>query len=238
MEHPERVVLRMRDVFCGIFLLSATIVSIPTRGETVSDVSDLRPGTRVSRYVFSEDQMSELYKVGAYWDRKLGIQLDCKTQYRVHSKTLALIQRIDLPEDQDHPIKGVWRHRFAFERCGEMKTYNAIFVAKNGEKPQVHPYFPGETNASPLLVLDAMMAAYVTAIERRRKDGNGQDCKDLQVADMAVAEQPHDVVDGGAKLRQTWKERWTFSGCGSATTVTMTFTPDGKGGTSFSASGN
>ena len=44
--------------------------------------------------------------------------------------------------------------------------------------------------------------------------------------------------DGGAVLRKIWKERWTFSGCGSATTITMTFTPDGKGGTSFSASGN
>jgi hypothetical protein len=238
MERPERVVFRMRDWICGLLPLFAMVVSIAARGEIVSDVSELRPGTRVSRYMFSEEQMSELYKVGVYWDKKLGIQLDCNTQYQVHPKTLALIQRVDLPEDKSHPVKGVWRHRFAFERCGEIKTYNAIFVAKNGEKPQAHPYFPGETNASPLLVLDAMVAAYVTAIGKRRKDGDGQECKDLQVADMAVVEQPHDVAEGGAVLRQIWKERWTFSGCGSTTTVIMTFTPDGKGGTSFSASGN
>lgn len=238
MKHPERVMLRTRDMVCGLLLLSATIVSIPARGETVSDVSELRPGTLVSRYMFSEEQMNELYKVGVYWDGKLGIRPDCKNQYQVHPKTVALIQRINLPEDKSHPIEGVWRHRFAFERCGETKTYNAIFVAKNGEKPQVYPYFPGETNASPLLVRDAMMAAYVAAIAKRQKNGDGQECKDLQVADMVVAEQPHDVAEGGAVLRQVWKERWMFSGCGSATTVTMTFTPDSKGGTSFSASGN
>jgi hypothetical protein len=52
-----------------------------------------------------------------------------------------------------------------------------------------------------------MMAAYVTAIAKRRKDGDGQECKKLQVADMTVAEQPHNAADGGAVLRQIWKER-------------------------------
>jgi hypothetical protein len=217
----------------GSVALAAVLANGGVSAESISDISEIHPDTRVAKYLYSAGQIDEMYQVGVIWDRRLSLQQDCKSQHVVRPRTLALLQRIDFPDDSEHPVEGAWRHRFEFERCGETKIYNAIFVAKRGQKPAMSPYVPGETRASPILVRDAMMAALVTAIASLPTGTNVKGCKDMSLSDMTVTQEPQNPTDGVG--RDPWKERWTFSVCGNSASSVITFVPDGRGGTSFSA---
>ena len=207
-------------------LVWALAAALPATAETISHVSQLKPGSRAFGYFFGRDQTAEMQRVGALWDRQLGLQQACKDAQRMQVMSVTLANPVELPDDKPHPVSGAWILRFSFERCGETKIYNALFLAKNGERPEARPYFPGITSASPQLVSDAMRGAVMAASVKLAKEGT-KDCKVLQVFDMRVIEPPK----GGP-----WQEGWTFQGCGARTEVRLTFTPDGKGGAYYSAS--
>jgi hypothetical protein len=145
---------------------------------------------------------------------------------------LSLIDPINLPAGKNHPVEGRWKITFSFERCGQSKIYNALFIAKNGQKPEVKPYFPGITNASPILLYDTMKGALPVASMKLIKKNGNKSCKELDIADMRVTRQPR--VDGGKTISGAWQEKWTFAGCGKNVDVLIDFMPDGAGGASYS----
>ena len=144
------------------------------------------------------------------------------------ARTLALLQRIDFPDDSEHPVEGAWRHRFEFEHCCETKIYHAIFVAKERTETGGVAVCAGRDAASPILVRDAMMAALVTVVASLPTGTNVNGFKDVSFVDMTVTQEPQNLTNGVG--RDPWKERWTFSVCGNSASSVITFVPDGRRG--------
>ena len=205
------------------------------RAETLGNLAELKPGSRLAAYFYGREQVSDLYAIGRHWDKKLGLQQDCKGQYNIQPAGLFLLKPIDFPEDRPHPVTGTWQHRFVFERCGKRMTYNAIFIARNGEKPEARPHIPGTTNASMLLVSDTLKGAYPAVLLRVGRNKDAKDCKEAELIDTLLTQPPRAPADG--KASGSWEETWTFRGCGHDVELPIAFTPDGKGGTTYSIKG-
>ncbi len=217
-----------RAIAVGVFL----VLTAASYAETVNTIADLPNNKKTVAYIYAPPAQESLYRLAVEQDRKFGLQQDCKSQYRVEPYSIAVLQPIDFPDDKQHPIKGIWNFRYQIQRCGESKFYNALFIASgNGETPPTpRAYYPGATNAGPLLIKDAMLSALPSAL---LKSGL-KDCKEIDVFDMRVTEKAHDVTEGGKTLRGVWNETWTFKLCGQMVDTAITFIPDATGGgTSF-----
>jgi hypothetical protein len=199
----------------------------PSQAETVNTVNDLPNNKRTAAYLYSRPMLESMGRLGVEQDKRLGLQADCKSQYLVKPLRSIVLAPIDFPDDKQNPTKGSWLSRYEVQRCGEPKVYNVIFIAgSNGEPPSSRSYFPGSTYAGPILVRDAMQSATAGAFVR----SGSKDCKDVDVLDMQVAEQPHEVVEEGKTFKGVWKEIWTFKVCGKTIDVPIAFIPDANGG--------
>lgn len=194
---------------------------------------EARQPSRLTTYLYGKDQIGELYAVGREWDKKLGLQ-DCKGPYNIQPAGLFLLRPIDFPEDRPHPVAGVWQHRYVFERCGKRMTYNAVFVARPGGKPETRPHVPGNTNASALLLADTLKGATTAAVLKLSKGAKA--CKQADLIDTRLTHPPREAKDAD-KPAGHWEEAWTFRGCGHDVELPITFTPDGKGGTDYAIKG-
>lgn len=188
--------------------------------------SEARQPSRLTAYLSGKDQIGEMYAIGRQWDKKLGLQQDCKGPYNIQPLSIFLLKPIDFPEGKAHPVSGSWQQRYIFERCGKRMTYNTIFVARNGDKPEARPHFPGTTNASMQQIGDALKSAAPAALTRLAK--LGKSCKEADLIDTRLTHAPHEVDKTGR-----WEETWTFRGCGHDVEIPITFTPDGKGGMQY-----
>jgi len=207
--------------------------STPSATETVTKSADIKVGTKIFAYLFAQEREDALSKVGAEWDRRLGLQQNCTTPAQVKQTEVGVLSPITLSPNQPNPSSGAWTARFQYERCNESKTYNAIFIAKSDSEPEVRAYYPGSTKASVKLVNDAMPQARVFATVLAQKQSHSE-CEDLTVSDMTVVDPPHDVVEGSQKFVGVWSEKWTFVGCGGVSMAMLVrFAPDGKGGVDF-----
>ncbi len=186
--------------------------------------------SRLTAYLYGKEQIGELYTVGRQWDRKLGLQQDCKGPYNIQPVGLFLLKAIDFPVDKPHPVAGIWQHRYVFERCGKRMTYNAVFVARPGDKPETRPHVPGNTNASALLLADTLKGAHPAALLRLAK--RAKNCKEAEHIDTKLTHPPREAKDAD-KPAGHWEEAWTFRGCGHDVELPITFTPDAKGGTQY-----
>lgn len=215
----------------------ATVVTFMLVGhsyaETASSAADLQASNRIAAYIESRPMQEVLFRLGVEQDRKFGIQVECKS-HEVKPLAIVILSPIDLPDDKQNPTKGTWLFRYALNRCGETKAYNVLFGA-NGEggTPKSLAYYPGTTNAHPVLVRDAMVSAMASAMVR----SGIKDCRSAEVFDMRVTEQPHSVREGEKEFKGVWSETWTFKACNQTVEIPITFTPDiGGGGTSFKMS--
>lgn len=215
---------------CGVFQ-SASVENV--FAEKLNNLSDLNNSPKINKYLYSRAQQKDMFKVGLYWDKKLGLSQGCKEGREVIAITLMLLEPIDFPEDKAHPVAGVWQHRFAFKRCGEQKIYNAIFVANKGERPKIAPYFPGTTSTSTLLLHDAMTSVMTSALLKIRELNNQEKCNNVELIDTLLKKSPHDVIENGITTKGVWNEEWTLRGCGQTVKVPIIFSPDGSGGTTF-----
>lgn len=206
----------------------------PAATSAPADSDDTRQPSRLTAYLYGKEQIGALYEAGREWDRKLGLQQDCKGPYNIQPAALFLLKPIDFPEGKPHPVAGVWQHRYVFERCGKRMTYNAVFVARPGDRPEVRPHVPGNTNASALLLADTLKGAYGAALLRMAK--RSKECKQADFIDTRLTRPPRDNREAGKPAGQ-WEESWTFRGCGHDVEVPITFTPDGKGGTHYAIKG-
>lgn len=207
------------------------IFSSSAHAEIVNKTADLQNNRRTTSYVFSRPMLEIMYRLGVEQDRKFGLQTDCKMQYQIKPSGLIVLSPIDFPDEQQHPTKGTWQIRYLLERCGDTKFYNALFIANSsGEQPISRANYPGSSNAGPVLVKDAMLSAITGALVQ----SGLKDCKNIDVFDMIVTEQAHNVVEGDKTFEGVWNESWAFKVCGQLIDVAMTFIPDvNGGGTSF-----
>lgn len=214
----------VRTVVVGILAASLTYAY----AETVNTSADLPSNKRTVSYMYARTMQESLYRLGVQQDKKFGLQQECKSQYRVEPYSVSILQPIDFPDDKQHPLKGVWNFRYQLQRCGASKFYNAIFIASGGgdTPPKSQAYYPGASNASPILVKDAMLGALSSAMMK----ADLKDCKEMDVFDMQVTEPPHDVVDGEKTLKGVWNESWTFRLCGQMVDVEVSFIPHTTGG--------
>lgn len=200
--------------------------------ETVNETADLLNNRKTAAYIHSEPMFKIMHRLGIEQDKKYGLQQDCKTPYQVKPFSTSVFVPIEFPDDKSNPVKGIWQLRYQLERCGESKFYNALFIANpNGEAPAPRAYYPGSTNAGPVLIKDAMMGALTSAIVQ--SGTASRECKDIDVFDMKVTEPSHDVAEGDKTLKNVWKEKWTFRLCGQMVDSEMTFIPSPNGGTRY-----
>lgn len=223
----------MKRRCCRILaLLSLAIMfSQVAFAETLSTPSEVANSKKMMSYI-AANEYKILFDFGVQQDRKLGLQLGCKSNYDVKMVSIGLLQPIEFPDNAQHPAKGIWRLGYLLNRCGEAKRYNTIFAARdNGEPPTAKQFYPGASNAGPALIRDAMMAA----LARARIQGDFPDtCSSYDVADMVVTVPSHDVVQGTETYHRIWEETWSFNFCGRSSNVEMMFVPDKVGGgTSF-----
>jgi hypothetical protein len=119
------------------------------------------------------------------------------------------------------PQSGRWTDRLSVDRCGKPATRNIAISVREKEKLQAAAMIPGRTATSPLLQRDATVAAVAAA---RIKAG----CRDaMHVVDSSI--------DGRYKPGAPWTEDWTFVGCNVTAVVAIVFTPDVRGGSTFTA---
>lgn len=221
----------MTIVFSAVIVLFASSGNV--YAEKVKTLNDLDKKSALAAYIFSEDQQNKLRKTGEHWDKKLNLQQDCKEKSEVVGITFMLIEPIDFLEGEMHPAAGAWQHRFAFKRCGEEKIYNTIFIAQNGERPKVIPFFPGTTAADNQLLRDAFTPAIMAAYIQYKNSDNEKVCQDIKIIDTRLTKLPYDVIEDGVTTKGVWNEEWIILVCDKPFTVRATFIPDGKGGTTF-----
>lgn len=212
----------------GAFL----VLSTASHAEMVNTNTDLLNNKKTAVYIYARPMVEAMYKLAVEQDKKFGLQQNCKSEYKVAPFSIAILSPIDFPENKQHPTQGVWNFRYQLQRCGESKVYNTLFFANSsGETaPTPRAYYPGKSNASPLLIKDAMRSAVPSGLIK-----SGQkDCKEFDVFDMNIKEPTHNVVKGDKTLKGVWSETWTFGMCGEMVDVLITFVPDDTGGgTSF-----
>lgn len=173
-----------------------------------------------------------LYRLGREQDRKFGLQSECTSQYHVEPYSLAVLQPIVFPDEKANPTNGIWNFRYRLHRCGDSKIYNAMFFASgNGETPPApRAYYPGSTNAGPILVNDAMPSARMSAWVK----AGLKDCNNSDVLDMQVTKTAHDLADNGQEFKGVWTEKWTFRTCEKTVDVDISFIPSTTGqGTTY-----
>ncbi len=202
----------------------------PAAAAVPAEAGDARQPSRLSSYLYGKEQIGALYEVGRGWDRKLGLQQDCKGPYNIQPLSLFLLKGIEFPDSQPHPVAGSWQHRFVFERCGKRMTYNAVFVARKGGKPVAQPHTPGTSNASLQQIAEGLKVAAPAARARLAK--RHKDCKEAELVDTRLVHLPQDAKETG-KPAGHWEEAWTFRGCGHDIELSIVFTPDGKGGMQY-----
>jgi len=149
------------------------------------------------------------------------LKAECAVVKLVGRETSFMIADVRFAPGVFMPQAGQWVDRLAVERCGKRGTRNILIAVREKEKLTPAQLIPGRTATSPLLQRDAVRAAAVAA---RVKLG----CQDaVHAVDSAV--------EGRFQPGAPWREDWTFVGCGKTAVVGIAFTPDGKGGSTFSA---
>ena len=218
----------------SVVLAVSFIFSDSSQAETVNTTADLQNNKTALAYIDSLQMLESMYRLGIEEDRKFGLHQDCKSKYLIRPVSAVVLKPIEFSEGKQHPTKGVWLSRYQLERCGDSKNYNAlIFASLNGEAPILRSFHAGSSNASPVLIQDALRSAVPIAVTQ----SGLKDCKTALVFDMRVTESSHNVVEGKKAFKGVWNELWTFSMCGQMIDVAMTFIPDATGGgTSFTAS--
>lgn len=186
-------------------------------------------------YLASVDLEDEINEVTAQFQDRFGLDRSCGESLKIETYSYGVEMPLKFTEGRDHPVQGVWQHRYLADQCGVSKLYNAIFIAdKNGGRPQALPLVPGSTSASVRLLKDARTSALVAAVVKIKESGEDQLCHELTIFDTEVIKGPHDLTENGVVYKGVWFEEWTIVGCGNNVNVTARFVPKNDGGTLFS----
>ena len=215
----------LKTVLLALLLLLGSTLALAD--ETYQSAADIKPG-RFQVYLQSQEMIASLNEVGHFWDKLLGLHQDCKGDYEVRPVGLVLQAPVRWPDGVDYPTAGIWKVQFEYLRCGDLKTYNAIFVSREGDKPDLLPAIPGYSDASPALAVDAMKGVTPQVQAHLAKMG-AKDCRQIYLFDSRMT--PAAVAQPAA---DSWQEKWTFQGCGKQAVFLMTFHPKATDGKFFS----
>jgi hypothetical protein len=155
------------------------------------------------------DEYTELRK------QKLGASLrgvpalDCSKGWRFG--LIGFIRYADLDDQKS------WIERYVVE-CNKRVKRSLLMVIRGSKLAESSLLLPGDTNADPLLQMNAL--GDLTPLAQAK---GPRDCERPYVFDTAVIEPPK----GGP-----WKERWSFMVCDKAVDVEAAFVPAGDGTTS------
>lgn len=197
--------------------------------ETISSTGDLQRNKKALAYVYSPSMLETLRSIGVEQDKKLGLQVACKSEHAVKPNGAMVLSPISFSEDKQNPVKGSWQIRYQIEGCGKSKIYNVSFTANSsGKMPTSKLDYPGSTLANPIIFHDAIGAATIAALY---KSGQSNDCKDAHIFDTHVTEPPHNIVGNDKTVANVWNETWTFKLCDKMVEIPIIFTqsPDGRG---------
>lgn len=216
-------------------LVSVALVSFPAIAERADNLFKLEKNSRILAYLTGDEASKKLFELGSAWDRKLGLQASCKSQYSVRARPGGIIihRTIDLPPGAMHPVEGIWQVRFSLERCGESQTYNALVLADNGAAPAYQTLLPGKTIGTPVLLQDVLSQLTVKVFAESKARQN-RECDDFIVTDTDLTVPPRVFGSGaGATLAGSYEETWIVRYCGAKIRIPLCFTPKPGGGTSF-----
>ena len=223
----------MRPLAILLYLLTILNLCVAT-AQTFTRPSDAVPGAALHKYLSTSEHDRELAGIGLEWDSRLGLHQTCSSHRVVKLTGLMIYVPVEFQSGSPHPVKGLWRERFSFERCGEIKTYNVLVSAQSAAQPRFAPLYPGDSLASPQLFLDARHSAFVLASVSLPRQNDGTPCQKISLLDTRVIRTPYEAfVPDRGMVRGVWDETWSVGGCGGVSEQLVTFTPDGKGGTYF-----
>jgi hypothetical protein len=126
---------------------------------------------------------------------------------------------------------GAWVEHIKVDGCTTSGLFNVFTQIQPGTTPLVGGLLPGTTRAPLGLQRDALPTVRQLATSKLP-----QGCNDIYVVDTrfaAFGEVVNKDVPPGREAR-SWREDWTFIGCGQPASVTVRFIPD-RTGTSFTA---
>lgn len=208
-------------------IMIALSLSGAAKAETLSHAGALEADSAMHAYLFSQDAHRQMYNLAVAFDR--AFQIECDSEYRIKAANLVVLSQIELPSGADHPVAGVWTHRFVASRCGKDKTYNILAIAKPAGAPDYRPLFPGTSQSSVVLQRDAVTSALMGAIAQNKPACT----ENVRVFDIEMVAEPYELTEGSEKIQGVWEERWTFRACGKDFSTTLQYIPDGQGGTYF-----
>ena len=214
---------------------AAALVSFSAIAERADNLFKLEKNSRILAYLTGNETSKKLFELGSAWDRKLGLQDSCKSQYSVRTRPGDIIvhRTIDLPSGAMHPVEGLWQVRFSLERCGKSQIYNALVFAADGAPPTYQTLLPGRTLGSPVLLQD-VLTQLTPKVMAESKAKQNRECEDFIVTDTDLTVPPK-VVGTGAEvtLAGNYEETWTIRYCGANIRISLCFSPNAGGGTSF-----
>jgi hypothetical protein len=136
----------------------------------------------------------------------------CAKPYQ--TKPLSILHQpeppLSMPKGADYPDVGIWRVRYALERCGEKITYNAVFGARAGETPNMRISTPGTTMAGSELAREIRSEIGDTALER----ASMEKCSDQRIVDTVSRSMLRDAESDGSIWSELTNEVWTMDVCG------------------------
>lgn len=207
----------MRSVHCIVPWIAAVLL-LP--GAALAQGAGLDQAKRHEEFILSKPYL-------AYIEARLNemepppLKAECAQIKLVGRETNWVVDEPKFAAGVYMPQSGRWIDRVSVDRCGKRATRNIQISVRDKEKLTSAPMIPGRTATSPLLQRDAHQAAAAAA---RIKTN----CRDtMHAVDSAI--------DGRYQPGAPWKEDWTFMGCNATAVVAIAFTPDGRGGSTFSA---
>lgn len=185
-------------------------------------------------YIDTVDMENELNEVTIQFQDRFGLDRSCGEELKLTTVSYGVEIPTRFIENKQHPVEGIWQHRYLAAQCGISKLYNAVFIAdKNGGRPRALPLVPGSTSASIKLLRDASTSALMAAAMKIKKSGADQLCLKMEIFDTEVIKGPHNLIENGVVYKGAWFESWTIAGCGKKEIVTGRFVPQKDGGTMF-----
>lgn len=215
----------IKTALMAIMLLLSAAQSV-AHAETINKAHAASDKRFVS-YALAMPYLEKAASFAKSYDQVLGLAQNCKKEWSFTPLALDVLQDIVISSAGDKVTGGAWTMRYNVGRCGETKTYNAIFIVSQDGRITAKPYIPGNTLANMQLVNDVMEPAKTAALLKSGAKG----CTAINMFDTSVSKQAS--RNGGAA---TWSEDWDVRVCGKNYRVPIRFDATADGGVNFNIS--
>jgi hypothetical protein len=183
-------------------------------------VEDLKnPDSKFFRYVNAYIVSSALYQEALKINESM--HFSCSDEYHILPGEVTIIQPIIFDEKFQHPVSGLWLHRYRVERCGKEIIYNTYIASRKGAPPKIIRGVNGLTNVSLRYLLDVIISVYQYANTQYGPCPEGSKNPTPFVYDTEL-----DTSTNSSD--QKWSERWSVGICNKIVTIGINFDDTGK----------